>query len=136
MRKACKLQKKGKYWYWQAPTSPKWKSTRLTNMDKAEKQVLKVPCAPLLDAEQATLRQYLNPYSPGDTCPHVARFRAGGKQIREGRVRQARLVLDMRVLTDALADMPVGRIKRAHVLDFRQRVLKAKGPASTRRPES
>lgn len=37
------------------------------------------------------------------------------------------------MLTDPIADIPVGRLKGAHILDFRQRVLDAKGPGVANR---
>jgi hypothetical protein len=40
-RKAYRLWKKGKYWYWCSHEQPRWKSTGETNRDRAEKLVLK-----------------------------------------------------------------------------------------------
>ena len=34
---------------------------------------------------------------------------------------------------DPIATIAVGRLKRAHILDFRQRVLDAKGPGAANR---
>jgi hypothetical protein len=62
LKKRYKIWKKGRYWYWRAPISPKWKSTGETNRERAEALVLKKLPAPLLDTEQITLRQYLEKY--------------------------------------------------------------------------
>jgi integrase len=63
----------------------------------------------------------------------VARLGAEGKQIGQGHVAESRRALKLYIFDDPIAVVPVGRLKRAHVLDFRQRVLDAKGPGVANR---
>ena len=128
LRKAYRLWKKGKYWYWCSPEQPRWKNTGETNRDRAEALVLKELRRPMLDTERMTLRETLEPYFIWETCPHVARYRTENKQIGKGHVSETRRTLEKYVFPDPIANIPVGKLKRAHILDFRQRVLNAKGP--------
>jgi hypothetical protein len=82
----------------------------------------------LKPTEQVTLREFLAPYFIWDTCPHVARYRNKKKQIGRGHVADSRRTLEKHVFTDQIADIPVGMLRRADILDFRQRILNAKGP--------
>ncbi len=121
-RKDC-----GGIYHWCSPESPNWKSTGETVKELARQHVLGELNRRTLDTETVPLREFLRPYFT-ENCPHCTRFLAEGKSIGEGHVKHSRGLLDHHILTDPIADMVVGKIRRADILDLRQRLIDKKGP--------
>ncbi len=148
-KKLFRLWLKGSIYYWCSPESPGWKSTGESDRRRAEDYaveqlktrarvgVLKelrpevraeVALDLLMPTARMSLREYLEPYFIWDRCPHCRRRRAEGKQLGRGHVADSRRMLDKYVLTDPIAEVPVGLLLPGQVEDWRQRVLEAKGP--------
>lgn len=69
------------------------------------------------------LREYLEPFFT-DLCPHVTRLRSEGKSIGDEYIEDQRRRMNKYIFADGkIAEMSVGDIKRAHILDFRQRLV-------------
>jgi hypothetical protein len=73
---------------------------------------------------QLTLREYAEPFYIWDRCPRISRILKEGKTIGKKHAAQCRSSLVKKVFTDPIADMPMAEIKRAHLLDFRDRLIR------------
>lgn len=87
--------------------------------DYVKKEVL-----PKLKQSQ-TLREYLEPYFT-EKCPHVSRLRDENKSISKTYISDMRTRMEKYIFPDAICKSPFDELKRAHILDFRSRLL-AKG---------
>ncbi len=147
-RKAYRLWKRsdrGGVYYWSTPEDSEWKSTGETSRDAAIKVAVgqlgtraqvgilkelspaekaRVARELLRPTERVTLREFLEPYFT-DRCPHCQHRKVGA-----GHRQQSRGLLDRHVLTDPVADLPVGMITRGDLLDLRQRLINGKGPGT------
>ena len=119
------------YIYFKLPSWQSYLSTGTTSMDEAERiaqaaylESLAVPAGP-------SLREYADRYYIWETCPHVRRLLSEGKSITRYHVKDMRRILENHVFTDEIADMRLPEIKRAHVLDFRERLVEAMGFSRT-----
>lgn len=119
------------YIYFKLPSWKSYQSTGTTSMDEAEKIVQAAYLESLATPAGPSLRDYADRYYIWDTCPHVKRLLSEGKSITRYHVKDMRRILENHVLTDAIAEMRLPEIKRAHVLDFRERLVEAMGFSRT-----
>ena len=74
-----------------------------------------------------TFRAYAEPFFRWQTCPRVARLRDEGKSIGKTHVAKSSRWLEKYVFDDKeLSDLPIKEIKRADILDLRNRLRAAK----------
>jgi integrase len=120
----------GFIWYYRLSSDPKRvaHSTGTSNKGLARSLVDKM----LTQEEPAeagqTLRQFIEPYYVWDTCPHVRRLSAEGKQIGHAHVLNCRRLLERNVFKDAIADRQLLELRRADFIDFRDRLALVRGP--------
>lgn len=69
-----------------------------------------------------TLRQYAEPFYDWDRCPRINRALKEGRTIGRRHAQNCRRAIQSHVLTDKLADIPIAEIRRAHLIDFRDRL--------------
>ena len=69
-----------------------------------------------------TLLQYLQPYFVWGECPHIQRLLVEGKSISPTYAKDQRRRIEMYVLGDPICDIPIGDLRRADILDFRERL--------------
>ena len=100
-----------------------YRSTGTTSPEEAEQiaqaaylQSLTVPRGP-------TLREYAEPYFVWESCPHVRRLLGEGKSIEHRHVSNMRRMIQNHLFTDPIANIRLPELKRAHILDFRDRLL-------------
>ena len=70
-----------------------------------------------------TVREYLEPYFTPE-CPHVQRLRGEGKSIGDTYIDDQRGRIKLHIFPDLLSNIHVSDLRRADVLDFRQRLIK------------
>ena len=71
-----------------------------------------------------TFRHYADPYFQWDTCPRIMRRLAEGKSIGETHVKKSRAWLEKHIfLDDTFCELKMSDIRRADVLDLRQRLI-------------
>ncbi len=78
-----------------------------------------------------TFRKYAEPYFIWDKCPHVRRLLSENKSVTRYHAKNMRSVLELHVLTDRLAKLRISEIKRADILDFRERLVEKLGYTRT-----
>ena len=81
-KKLFKLKKRGDVWYYKTEDMDNFKSTGLTSKVKAEKEVMNLIKNDAVKKENLTFREYADSSFIYDKCPHVARLKAEGKNIR------------------------------------------------------
>jgi integrase len=72
-----------------------------------------------------TLKEYSQKFYIWDECPRIARILSEGKTIGKTHARNCRSWLDRFVVEDSIARLKMTEIRRAHILDFRERLRKA-----------
>lgn len=119
------------YWYYKLGSWKSYKSTGKT----AKSEAMKVAVAALEKAEAdpsgPTLHRYADPFFLWDSCPHVRRLTSEGKSITRYHVRDMRGILENHVFPDSLAELRIAAIKRADILDFRERLIEKLGYTRT-----
>ena len=70
-----------------------------------------------------TLGQYLQPFFTWDSCPHVRRLLVEGKSISPQYANAQRRRIEMYLLGDAICDIPLKYLRRADLLDWRERLV-------------
>ena len=70
-----------------------------------------------------TLRKYAQPFFVWGKCPHVRRLLSEGKSITSYHVRDMRSIMENHLFTDPLAELCIAAIKRADILDYRERLI-------------
>lgn len=121
------LRADSRFYYFKLSRWDQYRSTGATSLDEAEKIAEAAYLDSLTLPVGRTLREYAKPYYIWEKCPHVRRLLSEGKSITRYHVKDMRRVLEMHVFTDPIADMRLADLKRAHILDFRDRLIQAKG---------
>ena len=114
-------RKKGYVWYFKLPGEKTGHSTGKTSkreaIDFVEAEVLSRTAQPV------TLGDYLAPFFVWDECPHIRRLRTEGKSISPRYAKDQRRRIENYILGDPVCDIPVGDLRRADILDFRERLF-------------
>ena len=112
---------RGHVWYYKLPgektAHSTGKSSKREAIDFVETQVLPRTTG------QLTLGEYLAPYFVWDKCPHARRLRTEGKSISPRYAGDQRSRIVRFVLPDPICDIPLASLKRADILDFRDRLI-------------
>ena len=126
MAKPYGLWKRGKVYYYRIGTG-KWKSTSCTRQDKAHDYALErleeEKRHKEEEAKTIILRDYLDPFYIEDRCPHVARLRAEKHPISIHHIKLQRTNITKYIFEDEIADRNLRELRRADIIDFRQRLL-------------
>ena len=77
-----------------------------------------------------TLGEYAKPYFT-EHCPHNARLTSKGKPVSDGYLQRSRSLLNRFLFTDIVATMPMGSVRRGHMLDLWARVKAKTGSEYT-----
>lgn len=83
-----------------------------------------------LDFHRGTLAVYADPFFT-DRCPRVRRLRQEGKSIGTSHIRKSRAYLVNHILTDPIANIPITKIRRRDLYDFRNRLEDSVGRTNT-----
>ncbi|UCF97016.1 MAG: site-specific integrase [Spirochaetaceae bacterium] len=122
------MKKRGKYWHYRLANEKTFHTTGKTTKPRAiefvQERIGRAPSSPL------TLKQYIEPYFIWDQCPHVRRLLNEGKSITRRYVAIRRMLIKKHILTDSIADRLVADIRRADLLDFRDRLLRKAGQST------
>lgn len=117
------------FWYYHLPGMKGYKSTGtrdhheavLFTQEKMKSVEFPGPRrAPLL-------KEFSADFFVWDRCPHCTKLRDEGKQITKRHAHHQRLLLEKYLLTDTIAEKPLGSITRADILDYRSRLAKLLG---------
>lgn len=122
---------KTKFWYYKLGGWKGYKSTGKTLKSDAISVALEALDSERPDPSGPTLRKYAAPFFVWETCPHVKRLVAEGKSITGYHVKDMRRVLENHLFTDSIADVRLGKLKRSHILDFRERLIEKLGYTRT-----
>ena len=119
------------FWYYKLGA---WKSYKSTGQ-KFKSDAIKVAMEAVEEAEAdpsgPTLRKYAQPFFMWSRCPHVRRLLSEGKSITRYHVRDMRSIVENHLFTDPLAELRLAAIKRADILDFRERLIEKMGYTRT-----
>jgi integrase len=108
-----------------------WKSTGCRRRNDAVGRVLEVlkewepPAAP--GPRGGRLRDFIEPYCDWKRCPRIAERLADGKRISRQHAARQRHLIEGYVLKDPIADLPLGKISRGDVKDFKARMVAKHG---------
>jgi integrase len=83
------------------------------------------------DATGLTFAEYAEPFFLWERCPRVTRLRAEGKQIGETHTRKSRAWLERALQDGAFAGRRLAEIRRADVLQLRDRLMREIGATNT-----
>ena len=111
------------FWYYKLGPWRTYKSTGKTVKADAISVALEALEKESDDPGGPTVRKYAVPFFIWETCPHVNRLVTEGKSITRYHVRDMRRVLERHLLTDSIADVRLGKLKRSHILDYRGRLV-------------
>jgi integrase len=132
MKRPFLLKKRGNVYYYRLAEEPTFHSTGKKSRATAEAWILgKIQTPEAAPAADRRLLDYAAPYFGWDSCPHARRLRDEGKSLTARHVHIQRLRLEKHVLSDPIAAMSLGDIRRADLLDFRSRVRAATTPSTT-----
>lgn len=120
------LHKRGNVWYYRLPHEKTYRSTGETNKRRAEQEIAKLISRGLGRSSELDFRTYAAPYWVWESCPHVRRLLAEKKQIGRPHVERSRRWLELYVFSDDFSNLRMNEIRRADVLDLRDR-LQANG---------
>jgi integrase len=115
-------KKKGYLWYYRLAGSPTGHSTGESVKWKAIEYVEAEILPDIERPGRVTLGEYLGPFFVWDNCPHVRRLRTEGKSISPRYAKDQRRRIEMYVLCDPICDIPIGDLRRADILDYRERL--------------
>ena len=111
----------GYVWYFKLPGEKTGHSTGKTSKREAiefvENEILAYP------AQRKTLGEYLEPFFDWNRGPHIRRLRTERKSISPTYAKVQRRRIQMYILGDLICDIPIGNLKRADILDFRERLF-------------
>lgn len=119
------------YWYYKLGPWKTYKSTGKTVKADAISVALEALEKEAGDPGGPTVRKYADPFFVWETCPHVKRLVAEGKSITRYHVKDMRRILENHLLTDPVAKVRLGALKRSHILDFRERLIEKLGYTRT-----
>ena len=119
------------FWYYKLGAWDTYKTTG----EKAKAEALKVALTALKELGSGpvgpTFRTYAAPFFIWERCPHVRRLTSEGKSINRYHVKDMRSLLENHVLSDPVAKLRITEIKRADILDFRERLVEKMGYTRT-----
>lgn len=119
------------YWYYKLGT---WKTYKSTG-EKLKADAIKIATAALERSEAnpsgPTLRKYADPFFVWDRCPHVRRLFDEGKSITRYHTKDMRRILENHLFDDPIAKKRITVIKRADILDYRERLIGKMGYTRT-----
>ena len=115
------------YYYFKLGSWKKYRTTQCTTIEEAERIAEAAYLESLTVSSSPVLRDYANRYFVWETCPHVRRLVGEGKSITRYHVRDTRRILENHIFTDPIAKMRLAELKRAHILDFRDRLIQSEG---------
>ena len=116
-----RAMKKGYVWYFRLAGE---KTAHSTGKSKKGEAIEYVETRILPRAEGLiTLGEYLAPYFVWGNCPHVRRLRIEGKSISPQYANAQRRRIEMYLLGDPVCDIPISDLKRADILDYRERLF-------------
>ncbi|MEX2443447.1 MAG: site-specific integrase [Alkalispirochaeta sp.] len=130
-------RKNGKYYYFHYYDRHGQRKTKGTNVT-LKWQALQFIEAFIADLERPpdtgirdmTFAEYAESFFVPDRCPHIQRLLDDGRSIGTRHIRESRNRLTNDILTDELATIPITKITRGDLLDFRSR-LQAKFSANS-----
>jgi len=111
------------FWYYKLGEWKAYKSTGKKLKSEATKVAMDALGEPEAHEQGPVFRKYAEPYFLWGQCPHVGRLLSEGKSVTRRHVRNMRSVLEHHVLTDRIAKIRISEIKRADILDFRERLV-------------
>ena len=119
------------FWYYKLGA---WKSYKSTGK-KLKSDAIKVAMEALeeheADPSGPTLRKYAGFFFVWGKCPHVRRLLSEGKSITRYHVRDMRRIMENHLFADPLAELRIAAIKRADILDYRERLIEKLGYTRT-----
>lgn len=119
------------FWYYKLGT---WKSCKSTGK-KLKSDAIKVAMEALeeheADPSGPTLRKYADTFFMWGKCPHIRRLLSEGKSITRYHVRDMRSIMENHLFIDPLAELRIAAIKRAGILDYRERLIEKLGYTRT-----
>jgi len=116
-------KKKGFVWYYRLASENTGHSTGESVKWRAIEYVETEILPPIEKPGRITLGEYIKPYFKWDECPHVRRLRTEGKSISPRYAKDQRRRLEMYLLDDPICDIPIGDLRRADILDYRERLV-------------
>jgi len=119
------------YWYYKLGPWKTYKSTGEKSKSEAIKVALHAFEETQIDPGGPRLKTYASPYFIWDKCPHVRRLTSEGKSITKYHVKDMRNIMDNHLFTDPITKLKLPEIKRAHILDFRERLIEKLGYTRT-----
>ena len=111
------------HYFFKLGTWRQYRSTGTTSAEEAEQIAQAAYLQSLTAPKGPTLREYAEPYFVWETCPHVRRLLGEGKSIEHRHVSNMRRMIQNHLFTDPIGDIRLPELKRAHILDFRDRLL-------------
>ena len=119
------------YWYYKLGTWKTYKSSgkklktdaidvAMTALEKSE-----------ADPSGPTLGKYAARFFIWDRCPHVRRLVDEGKSITRYHVKDMRRILENHLFDDPITKLKLSAIKRADILDYRERLIGKMGYTRT-----
>ena len=118
---------KSPYIYFKLGPWRSYRSTGTSSWEEAE-QVAQAAYLQSISAPKGpTLREYAEPYFTWESCPHVRRLLGEGKSIGGYHVKTVRRMIENHVFTDPISEIRLPDLKRAHILDYRDRLLSRLG---------
>jgi integrase len=132
MRKPYYLHKREAVWYVQfslpgGKISPA-KSSGETNKTRAEDWARNT--LPTIGRPDTTLAEWAAPFF-GDRCPHVTRLRTEGRSYGEEHRKHSGKLLAAHILPDPICRKKLADIKKADILEFRERLVRNNGACRT-----
>ena len=115
------------FYYYKLSSWRNYRSTGTADQDEAFRIAQQAYVDTLSGPAGPTLNQYAANYFVWGKCPHVRRLVSEGKSITRYHVKDTRRIVENHIFTDPIAEMVLPEIKRAHVLDFRERLIEAYG---------
>ena len=119
------------FWYYKLGT---WKSYKSTGK-KLKSEAIEIAMAALeqteADPSGPTLRKYAEPFFVWGRCPHVRRLVDEGKSISRYHAKNMRSILKNHLFPDPICKLKISEIKRADILDYRERLIGSKGYTRT-----
>ena len=118
-----RAKKSGYVWYYRLADEKTGHSTGESLKRKAAEYVENEILPKIERPGRVTLGEYLRPFFVWDECPHVRRLRTEGKSISSTYVKDQRRRIEMYILGDPVCEIPIGDLRRADILDFRERLF-------------
>lgn len=133
MQKKFYLYKRGKKYYCQI-RDPKTgeigsqRSTGQTNKTRAEAWAA-AECERLEQAAGSSTMLFSEWAGRfwADKCPHVSRLKIEGRPVAKSTIKQNRAFVEKYIMLDQICEKQLGEVSRADIMDFRDRLVKAKG---------